>query len=262
MMVTAVRATRPDRRTTIGALLLGIAMGGFFDGILLHQVLQWHHLLSGLRSEGMQDLRTQVMADGLFHLLMYGLALAGVLMLWTARRAAPPPGTSTLVGQALAGFGLWHVLDAVISHWLLGIHRVRMDSANPLLWDLLWFFTFGVAPILTGLWLRRTSDRRISRGASTTATLLAAFTLLAGGIAALPPRDAATMLVVMRPGADANDLLDGLASLGGGILWMNRSGSVWTVQLDDPAQGARLYRHGALLVTASSAALGCAAWAR
>lgn len=25
--------------------LLGFALGGFFDGILLHQVLQWHHLL-------------------------------------------------------------------------------------------------------------------------------------------------------------------------------------------------------------------------
>ena len=28
-------------------LLLGMALGGFFDGILLHQMLQWHHLLSG-----------------------------------------------------------------------------------------------------------------------------------------------------------------------------------------------------------------------
>lgn len=25
---------------------LGFALGGFFDGILLHQILQWHHLLS------------------------------------------------------------------------------------------------------------------------------------------------------------------------------------------------------------------------
>lgn len=28
--------------------MLGFGLGGFFDGILLHQLLQWHHLLSGL----------------------------------------------------------------------------------------------------------------------------------------------------------------------------------------------------------------------
>jgi len=51
--------------------MLGFAIGGFFDGILLHQVLQWHHLLSGLQGGRFDDLRFQIMADGLFHLLMY-----------------------------------------------------------------------------------------------------------------------------------------------------------------------------------------------
>ena len=30
-------------------ILLGIGLGGFVDGIVLHQILQWHHMLS---SEG------------------------------------------------------------------------------------------------------------------------------------------------------------------------------------------------------------------
>ncbi len=25
-------------------ILLGLGMGGFFDGIVLHQILQWHHM--------------------------------------------------------------------------------------------------------------------------------------------------------------------------------------------------------------------------
>lgn len=29
-----------------GGLLLGLGLGGFFDGIILHQVLQWHHMLT------------------------------------------------------------------------------------------------------------------------------------------------------------------------------------------------------------------------
>lgn len=44
---------------------LGFALSGFFDGILLHQILQWHHLLSLV--EGVGDLAAQVMWDGYFH---------------------------------------------------------------------------------------------------------------------------------------------------------------------------------------------------
>lgn len=29
-----------------GATLIGVGMGGFVDGILFHQILQWHHMLS------------------------------------------------------------------------------------------------------------------------------------------------------------------------------------------------------------------------
>ena len=28
-------------------ILFGLGLGGFVDGIVLHQLLQWHHMLSG-----------------------------------------------------------------------------------------------------------------------------------------------------------------------------------------------------------------------
>ena len=28
------------------AIVLGIGLGGFLDGIVLHQILQWHHMLT------------------------------------------------------------------------------------------------------------------------------------------------------------------------------------------------------------------------
>ncbi len=257
-------AACPDRRYFLAAQLLGFSLGGFFDGILLHQVLQWHHLLSGVQSDAVQELRVQVFADGLFHLLMYVIALAGLWLLWTARRTPVLPGAGFLFGNAMIGFGIWHVLDAFVSHWLLGIHRIRMDSPNPLLWDLLWFFIFGVGMIAAGLALRRRRPRPPpgSRGALTASLLLAVSTLAGGYGAALPPDDLSTFLVVMRPGADAGDLLDGLAEVGGGILWAHPDGALWTVNLAQAGDGAKLYRHGALLVTASPAALGCAAWLR
>ncbi len=62
--------------STWWGILLGVALGGFFDGILLHQILQWHHLLSLVA--GMGDLRTQVLWDGYFHALMYAVAALGL----------------------------------------------------------------------------------------------------------------------------------------------------------------------------------------
>ena len=106
--------------------LPGFGLRGFFDGILLHQILQWHHLLPLVMRAPFQDLRIQILADGLFHLLMY-----------------------------VIGFGAWHILDRVLSHWLFGIHRVRLDSDKVLFWDLLWFVVFGVAFAVLGWWLRR-----------------------------------------------------------------------------------------------------------
>ena len=51
-------------------VLLGIGLGGFLDGIVLHQILQWHHMLT---SEGadpdttIAGLQVNTLADGLFH---------------------------------------------------------------------------------------------------------------------------------------------------------------------------------------------------
>ena len=124
------------RDWTWAGAILGFALGGFFDGILLHQILQWHHLLSLV--PGIGELRAQVMWDGVFHALMYVIAAWELVALWRAHRreAAVPRGI--IVGALLVGFGTWHVIDTLLSHWFLGIHRIRIDSPNPLAWDLLW----------------------------------------------------------------------------------------------------------------------------
>ena len=96
--------------TRTAGFLLGFALGGFFDGILLHQVLQWHHLLSGLEGEGWRDLRVQVLADGLFHAAMYVVAVVGLWLLWRGR----PDGDRRIVANALIGFGVWHMVDGVL----------------------------------------------------------------------------------------------------------------------------------------------------
>ncbi len=51
-------------------LLMGLGFGGFIDGIVLHQVLRWHHVLSGTGSNPVTTvpgLEANTIADGLFH---------------------------------------------------------------------------------------------------------------------------------------------------------------------------------------------------
>lgn len=252
-----------DTRRRWAAFLLGFSLSGFFDGILLHQILQWHHLLLGWQDGVLRDMNVQLAADGVFHLLMYGLTLVALWLLWSSRdRAREWPGRRVLA-LALLGFGSWHVLDAVLSHWLLGIHRIRMDSPDPLFWDLLWVGLFGLVPVAIGLWLRRTPPGASpGMGGRAMAGGLAIGALVLGAIAARPPVNADAVLVVLRPGADVNRTLDAVAALQGGILWAHRGGSLWAFKVAPGSDYASLYESGALLVTASPAALGCLGWTR
>jgi uncharacterized membrane protein len=174
------------RRFRWAGYLLGFSLGGFFDGILLHQILQWHHLLSTINAG---DMRFQVAADGYFHAFMYVVVAAGLWMLWRSWQRAEAASGRLLAATMLIGFGTWHMLDSVLSHWLLGIHRIRMDSEFPLMWDLIWFAVFGLLPFALGVWGRQGGDRPPGRPvvAASIATCLA---LGAGAQALQPPQDA------------------------------------------------------------------------
>ena len=240
--------------------VLGFALGGFFDGILLHQILQWHHLLSLV--PGLEDLRVQVLWDGYFHALMYLVALAGLWGLWRARRRAMIQGIvlngAPLAGALLLGFGLWHLVDAVLAHWILGIHRIKLDSPSPLAWDLSWLVLFGLAPAVAGRWLL--ARRALGPGRPTAVVwLLAALTGGAGAWALREPPGQRFTTVVFAPGAGPAQVFGALDATGARLVWSDRAMGVVVVAV---ARGRRwdFYRHGALLVGGTALAAGCASW--
>ncbi|MCP1167194.1 DUF2243 domain-containing protein [Limimaricola litoreus] len=241
-------------------LTLGIGLGGFFDGILLHQILQWHHLLSLV--PGVDDLRAQVLWDGYFHLLMYVLAAIGLWGLWRSHVAGARIGGRALLGVLIAGFGTWHILDSVLSHWLLGIHRIRIDSAYPLLWDLLWFAVFGLLPLAIGwaLWRRGGGGGGMGLQRSSAALLMITLVSLgAGGWSLRPPPDQPFTTVVFRPGHEAAQIEAALSKLSARLVWADPGMSV--VVVDVPADRRwSFYRHGALLVSGTGMPSGCFNW--
>lgn len=137
--------------------VLGVGLGAFFDGIVFHQVLQWHSMLTGHPDPGVaNDLRLNVLADGLFHVVAYLFTVAGVVLLVRAwRRPGVPASGRGLFGAVLAGWGAFNLLEGLVDHHLLGVHHVRPAGPGPTLaWDLA-FLAWGAAFLLGGYVLMR-----------------------------------------------------------------------------------------------------------
>ena len=49
-------------------ILFGLGLGGFFDGIVLHQLLQRHHMLTsfGYPADNVRNLEINTLWDGIF----------------------------------------------------------------------------------------------------------------------------------------------------------------------------------------------------
>jgi uncharacterized membrane protein len=143
----------PSRIRNAG-ILLGLGLGGFFDGIVLHQILQWHHMFSSVdrwSEPTVRNLEVNTLGDGLFHAATYVFTAAGLALLWAAlRRPNGPWSTRAFVGTLLVGWGLFNLVEGLVNHHLLDIHHVR-PGANQLAWDLA-FLAWGAA-MLVGGWL-------------------------------------------------------------------------------------------------------------
>ena len=136
-------------------LVLGLGLGGFADGIVLHQILQWHHMVcvtAHCQPRSIEHLKQQNVQDGYFHLAVWVLTIIGVALLFQAghHRVIRWSGRA-LLGSMLAGWGAFNLIEGLIDHHVLGIHHVLPGSPNQLLADLL-FLTSGVLGAIVG-WL-------------------------------------------------------------------------------------------------------------
>jgi uncharacterized membrane protein len=155
---------------TLPGIILGVGLGGFADGILLHQILQWHHMLSSSDTANIDigswpvttvhGLQMNTLWDGFFHTVTWLAVLIGLGILysritgsrgriWTSR---------VLWGWMLVGWGAFNLVEGLIDHHLLGIHHVISGEYQTLA-DIL-FLVFG-ALLVAGGWLLQRSGKPV-----------------------------------------------------------------------------------------------------
>ena len=156
---------KSDQRFPMSAgIFFGLGLGGFFDGIVFHQILQWHHMLTsaGYPPVGVHNLKINTLWDGLFHASTYVFVVAGLAILWrAAHRARANWSTKLLIGSILIGFGLFNLVEGIVDHHLLKIHHVN-ETVPPTQW-VYWdigFLLWGAAMLAVGWLLVRSGKER------------------------------------------------------------------------------------------------------
>ena len=153
----------PHTRLTAG-VLLGAGLGGFADGIVLHQIAQWHNMGSAVVPPvTMAAMSRNMTWDGWFHLATWLVTLVGVFKWWRERRDGPPAGTFThFVGQMLSGWGAFNLLEGVVNHHLLGLHHVRDVPTHVPVYDWLFLLIGGTGFLAVGA-LMQSAGRALPR---------------------------------------------------------------------------------------------------
>lgn len=149
---------------TAAGIFFGLGLGGFFDGIVLHQVLQWHHMVTsaGYPADTVENLEFNTLIDGLFHATTYVFIVIGLVLLWrTAHRSHIRWSTKLLAGSILMGFGLFNLVEGLINHHLLGIHHVNETVARAqwIYWDI-GFLIWGAVMLICGWFLWKAGKRK------------------------------------------------------------------------------------------------------
>ena len=60
ILLRVIRVSIKDKNLLIAAVILGLGLLGAIDGIVFHQLLQWHHMVDS------PNIRLEIITDGFF----------------------------------------------------------------------------------------------------------------------------------------------------------------------------------------------------
>src|SRR4028118_56910 len=153
------QGNRSSLLVAAGILIGAGLLAGFVDGILLHEILQWHHMITSVRpATNLSNLEVNTLGDGLFHLGTWTLTVIGLTLLWRAGGRSDVAWSPKIFGGSLLlGAGLFNFIEGIIDHQILGIHHVK-PGPNQLAWDL-GFLTLGAVLAIVGWTILRSGQK-------------------------------------------------------------------------------------------------------
>lgn len=107
-----------SRRSILSGVLVGIAVAGFVDETLFHQILHWHHFYD--KSTPAWGL----VSDGIFHACTWFAVVIGLIMFADLRRKYTW-SKHRWWGGWLLGLGGFQLYDGTIQHKWWGLHQIR-----------------------------------------------------------------------------------------------------------------------------------------
>lgn len=120
--------------------LIGLGMGSFIDGILMHQIFQLHNMISArLPVNTLEHLQQNLFWEGVFHLFSWLIILFGFIQLWRAMlNPYTPKSSRALVGSFVLGCGLFYCIEGFVNHFLLKVHHAveQTGRTEEILWDI------------------------------------------------------------------------------------------------------------------------------
>lgn len=132
------------------SIVLGIGLGGFMDGIVFHQLLQWHQMLS------IEGKSINMFWDGVFHIVCLIAVCVGISLLWRALLQPTASHSRKFVWSGLlSGWGIFNLIEGVIDHHVFKIHNVRETAGEPGFYNLP-FLIYSVLLLAAGWLLYRT----------------------------------------------------------------------------------------------------------
>lgn len=162
--VVAANAVRTGPLVSAGAVI-GFGMGGFIDGIVLHQILQWHQMISNiLPPDTLANKQVNTFWDGIFHAATWTATAIGIALLWRALRRRDVIASPLMMwGALLLGWGTFNVMDSAFNHYIFGLHNVHEWIANPMMSNHI-FLAVSIGLIVIG-WSLVQSAKRTSKAA-------------------------------------------------------------------------------------------------
>lgn len=133
------------------SVILGIGIGGFVDGILFHQILQLHGMVSNkLAIDTVVGKAVNMFWDGIFHAVTLTAVIIGIIsLIRLLKKKNINPSPKLAGGGFFAGWGIFNLVEGIIHHHIIKLHNVNEFALDPDIWNYS-FLASGIILILIG----------------------------------------------------------------------------------------------------------------